>query len=101
MQESITNSKAALRSYVDDLESKFPPRRNGTPNRTKEYVQDYEFWTEVDKLITILRPIYENQKISKANNVTLDKVYTQWLEIQFHLTAQSRHNHFQEEITTF
>lgn len=101
MLESVANSKAALRSYVENPEAKFPPRRKGTPNRTKEYVQDYEFWTELDELITILRPIHENQKMSEANDATLDKVYTQWLEIQLHLTAQSRHNRFHEEITNF
>lgn len=54
MLESVANSKAALRSYVEDPEAKFPPRRNGTPNRTKEYVQNHEFWVELDELITLL-----------------------------------------------
>lgn len=39
--------------------------------------------------------------MSKANNTTLDKVYSQWLEIQLHFTFQSQHNNFYEEITTF
>ncbi len=89
MLESVANSEGALRAYVKDPEAKFPPRRNGTPNRTKEYVQNHEFWVELDELITLLRPIHEQQKMSEANNATLDKVYTRWLEIQLHLTAQS------------
>lgn len=94
MLESVATSKTALRFYVEDPNAKFPPRRNGTPNRTKEYVQNHEFWVELDELITLLRPIYEQQKMSEANNATLDKVYTRWLEIQLHLTAQSRQNRF-------
>lgn len=101
MLESVANSKAALRSYVEDPEAKFPPLRNGTPNRTKEYVQNHEFWVELDELITLLRPIHEQQKMSEANNETLDKVYTRWLEIQLHLTAQSRQNRFRDEINDF
>ncbi len=90
MLEYVANSKGALRAYVEDPEAKFPPRRNGTPNRTKEYVQNHEFWVELDELITLLRPIHEQQKMSEAKNATLDKVYTRWLEIQLHLTAPSR-----------
>lgn len=101
MLESVASNKTALRSYVEDPEAKFPPPRNGTPYRTKEYVQDHEFWTQLDELITILRPIHENQKMPEANDATLDKVYIRWLEIQLHLTAQSRHNRFHEEIITF
>ncbi len=99
MLESV--AKAALRSYLEDPDVKFPPRRNGTSNRTKEYVQNHEFWVELDELITLLRPIYEQQKMSEVNNATLDKVYTRWLELLLHSMAQSRQNRFRNEINDF
>ena len=54
MIESVANSKAPLRPYVEDPDAKFPPRRNNTPNCTKKYVQNHEFWVELDELITLL-----------------------------------------------
>lgn len=83
----MPNSKAVLRSYVEDPEAKFLPRHNGTSNCTKEHVQNPEFWVELDELISILRHIPIQQKISEANNATLDKAYTRWFEILLHLTA--------------
>lgn len=97
MLESVANSKTALRSYVEGPGAKFPPRRNGTPNSTKEYVQDHEFWTELDELITILRLDHESQKMSEANDATM----AQWLEIQLQLTAQSRTTVFMSKLPLF
>lgn len=97
----MPNSKAVLRSYVEDPEAKFLPRHNGTSNRTKEHVQNPEFWVELDELISLLQPIPIQQKISEANNATLDKAYTHWFEILLHLTAQSRQNRFRNEINNF
>lgn len=101
MLESVANNEAALRSYVEDPDAKFPLQHNGTPNCTKENVQNHEFWVDLDELITLLQPIHEQQKISEANNATFDKVYTRWLDIQLHLTTQSRQNRFREEINDF
>lgn len=62
MLESVANGKAALRAYVEDPEAKVPPRCNGTPNCTKEYVQTKEFWVELYELITLCDLFMSNQK---------------------------------------
>lgn len=98
---SVADSKSALRSYVDDADARFPPRRNGTPNCIKEYILDVQFRTDLDELITILRPIHEHQRMSESEDATIDKVYTRWFDIKLHLNAQTRYDRFREEIEVF
>lgn len=99
--QSLLNSKSALRAYAYDEHAAFKNRRNKPPNRTLEYLQDPEFWTQLDELVAILRPIHEAQKMSESNHSTLDGIYTRWIDIERELRAQASHNKFGDDIQAF
>ncbi len=57
----------------------FPSKKEKLANPIKTYLLDPEFWSRLDNLITILRPIHEDRKISELNSDTADQVYERWL----------------------
>jgi hypothetical protein len=43
-----------------------------------EAIYNPRFWTNLENLAIIIKPIYKAQKISKSNYATLGKVILQW-----------------------
>lgn len=83
--EFIAKSKEVLRPNAFDQSNNFQLKKNKPLKPIKSYLIDPEFWSSLNDLITIMRPIYKAQKMSKANNAIVDKVYNCWLNLQNHI----------------
>lgn len=96
--ESVAKSKEALRAYAFDPSANFQPKKDKPLNPIKSYLLDPEFWSGLDDLITIMRPIHKAQKISKANNATVDQVYSCWLNLQNHINQSAAFSQFERNL---
>ncbi len=99
--ESVAQSKRALQQYTLDEEAVFITKKDKAPNPIKAWLVDSDFWTALDDLINILRPIHDAQKASERNGATIDLVYARWLELQKHLNQQAAFSRFERDLNEF
>lgn len=98
LMESVVRSKEALLAYAFDNSAVFPPKKDKLANPIKTYLLDPDFWSGLDDLITILRPVHEAQKISESNSATVDQVYERWLQLQRHLNRNAAQSRFEYDL---
>lgn len=99
--ESLVQSKVALRRYATDDEVNFTVCTSKFLNLSLQYIQDVNFWIELDDLLLVLQFIHEQQKMSENNQVTVDKIYIHWIDIQTHLNQCIQSNRFDQAIKEF
>jgi Protein of unknown function (DUF 659) len=76
---SLLRSKAALRKYIDDHESK------DLGYNAYEYIADRNFWRDLDIMRELLEPIDEHLKMSESGRGHLGLVLHRWIDILKHL----------------
>ncbi len=99
--ESLVRSKVALWRYATDDEINFTICMSKFLNLSLQYIQDVNFWVELNDLLFILQFIHEQQKMSKNNWVIVDKIYIHWIDIQTHLNQCIQSNRFNQAIEKF
>ena len=98
LMEFVAKSKEALRAYAFDPSAVFQPKKDKPLNPIKSYLLNPEFWSGLDDLIPIMRPIHEVQKMSEANNATFDQVYSRWLNLQNHINRSAAFSRFERDL---
>jgi Protein of unknown function (DUF 659)/hAT family C-terminal dimerisation region len=81
MLSSVMRSKDALRDFADDH------RAGCTPN-IKDTLQSSNFWSQLDDLIRLLKPVHEFQVESEGSSSHMGLVYARWLRIVAHFSKQ-------------
>ena len=74
---------------------------NKSFNLSLQYIQNVNFWVELNDLLLVLQFIHEQQKMSENNQVIVDKIYIYWIDIQIHLNQCIQSNHFDQAIKEF
>ena len=68
MLSSVMRLKDALRDFADD-------HRAGCTPKIKDTLQSSNFWSQLDDLIKLLKPIHEFQVESEGNSSHMGLVY--------------------------
>jgi hypothetical protein len=80
--KALLKNEETLRLYVADARSEC--------KSIESFINDRSFWDKLKGLQSLLKPIYEAQKMSESTHSTLDKVYPRWVQIQSHLNMLSQ-----------
>ncbi len=83
--EFVTKNQKTWRANAFDQLVVVPFKKNKLLNSIKYYHT------------TIFWPINEAQKMFEANNVTVDLVYSRWLNLQNHINQSATFNRFERD----
>ena len=81
MLSSVMRSKDALRDYSDD-------HRAGCTPQIKDTLQESNFWSELDDLMRLLKPVHDFQVESEGSSSHMGLVYARWRRIIAHFSKQ-------------
>lgn len=92
--QSIINSRDAIRRYA----LTWPDAETELPYKASVCIEDPTFWTGVEQLRELLKPLDEAVKMSESGKSHLGTVIQRWETVIRHLNSQSR---FYPQLQTF
>jgi hypothetical protein len=88
LTQSVLKNKQALFAWVADERAQIGKKK--LENTLRPLILDQDFWTKLNELADILKPIHEAQKMSESNNANLAKVVPRWLRLEQELKNLSQ-----------